>query len=389
MLKIGWAQDPQTLNPFVDYDEEDFRIWAINYDLLVNFDPENLGPAPGIAESWDVSPDKKTVTFHLVKGAKWSDGAADHEQGRQVQPRVARRQRRAVHRLHRQRHVDQHARPDTRSSSRPKKPDARIVGGLFIYILPEHVWGKHSVKDAHDHLQAVDADGRQRPVHRHASSSATGSSGWSATRTSAARSRSSTSSSGSSTATTDAVERALQLGEIDMVTEVAGGDVRPARQEKGIKTVKAPSPSFTELAFNLCSKQNCPDAKFNPAIQDLTVRQAIAYAVDRDRVNEIANRGTSFIGHGILPHYYKAFYAAARADDYPLRPRQGASRCSTPPATSPAATASAQKGDEQAVVQPRRALRVAGQHPGGAAREGDGQADRRSTSRSRSSAWTS
>ena len=74
VLKLGWAQDPQTLSPFVDYDEEDFRIWAINYDLLVNFSPDNLGPAPGIAESWDVSDDKKTVTFHLIKGAKWSDG---------------------------------------------------------------------------------------------------------------------------------------------------------------------------------------------------------------------------------------------------------------------------------------------------------------------------
>ena len=28
------------------------------------------------------------------------------------------------------------------------------------------------------------------------------------------------------------------------------------------------SPSFTQLAFNLCSKQHCPDAKFNPAVQD-------------------------------------------------------------------------------------------------------------------------
>ena len=27
-----------------------------------------------------------------------------------------------------------------------KRPDARIVGGLFVYILPEHIWGKESVK---------------------------------------------------------------------------------------------------------------------------------------------------------------------------------------------------------------------------------------------------
>ena len=42
VFKIGWAQDPQTLNPFVDYDEEDFRIWANQYDLLVNFDPKTM-----------------------------------------------------------------------------------------------------------------------------------------------------------------------------------------------------------------------------------------------------------------------------------------------------------------------------------------------------------
>ena len=92
----------------------------------------------------------------------------------------------------------------------------------------------------------------------------------------------------------DAVERALSLGEIDMVTEVQEATFDRLGKQKNIKTVKAPSPSFTELAFNLCSKQHCPDAKFNPAIQDKTVRQAIAFAVDRDRINEISTRNTGY-----------------------------------------------------------------------------------------------
>ena len=87
----------------------------------------------------------------------------------------------------------------------------------------------------------------------------------------------------------------------------------------GIKAVRAPSPSFTQLAFNLCSKENCPDAKFNPAVQDRVVRQAVAYAVDRNRVNEISSRGTSFVGHGILPTYYKSFYEKP-AEDYDYDP---------------------------------------------------------------------
>ncbi|MEA2455003.1 MAG: peptide/nickel transport system substrate-binding protein, partial [Thermoleophilaceae bacterium] len=76
VMKVGWAQDIQTLNPFVAQDEENFRVWALNWDLLVNFSPDDLTPAPGIAESWKVSPDKKTVTFTLIKGSKLSDGAS-------------------------------------------------------------------------------------------------------------------------------------------------------------------------------------------------------------------------------------------------------------------------------------------------------------------------
>src|SRR4029079_18337648 len=74
VLKIGWAQNPSTINPFVGQDEEAYSIWAINWDLLVNFSPKDLSPVPGIAQSWDVSDDKKTVTFHLDPNAKWSDG---------------------------------------------------------------------------------------------------------------------------------------------------------------------------------------------------------------------------------------------------------------------------------------------------------------------------
>ena len=115
----------------------------------------------------------------------------------------------------------------------------------------------------------------------------------------------------------DAVERALKLGEVDLVPEVQSSSFARLGREKNIKAVNAPSPSFTQLAFNLCPKSICPDAKYNPAVQDRTVRQAIAYAIDRERINEIGARGTAFPGHGLLPSYYKSFYSEP-ADDYPL-----------------------------------------------------------------------
>jgi len=43
------------------------------YDFLVRYD-ENFTIQPRLAESWDVAPDGKTITFHLRKGVKFSDG---------------------------------------------------------------------------------------------------------------------------------------------------------------------------------------------------------------------------------------------------------------------------------------------------------------------------
>jgi peptide/nickel transport system substrate-binding protein len=320
VFKVGWAQDPQTLNPFVDYDEEDFRIWANQYDLLVNFDPSTLGPGhDGLAKSWDISPDKKTVTFHLVEGAKWSDG----------QPITSKDVKYSLDVLGGNGalftgytdNVTSITTPDDNTVVvKTKKPDARIIGGLFIYMLPQHVYGKHSVKElttTYKPEMPMVGSGpyytvefkRNRIVRMVRNPSFRGPKpkfdeiDW------------------IKYGSEDAVERALTLGEIDMVTEVQEATFDRVGKQKGITTVKAPSPSFTELAFNLCSKQNCPDAKFNPAIQDRTVRQAIAYGVDRDRVNEISSRGTSFTGHGILPNYYKDFYEQP-ADDYAYDPEK-------------------------------------------------------------------
>ncbi len=117
----------------------------------------------------------------------------------------------------------------------------------------------------------------------------------------------------------DAVERALQLGEVDMVPEVQAATFERLGEQPNIETFRAPQPAYTQLAFNICPEKLCPDAEFNPAVQDLDVRQAIAYAIDRERINAIAARDTSFPAHGILPSFYKSFYEAAGAD-YPYDP---------------------------------------------------------------------
>lgn len=317
VLRIGWSQAPQTLNPFVDLDSEDYIVWAINWETLVAYSPRDLSPAPGLARSWSVSPDKKTVTFKLVQGARWSDG----------EPITSADVKYSLESLGREGALFSSYTETIASIGTPdeetvvittRTPDARIVGGLAVYVLPEHVWGRHTTRELL---------GAFRPAIP-----LVGSGPFVVTRFVRGRiieMRRNPHWRGARPkfdaiqfikyGTADAAERALQLGEVDYVHDVQSTSFERLGAQPQIETVAGPSPSFTQLAFNLCPPQTCPDAKANPAVRDRTVRQAIAYAIDRERINEIAARGTSFVGHGLLPEYYKTFFRTP-AQDYPHDP---------------------------------------------------------------------
>jgi peptide/nickel transport system substrate-binding protein len=71
----GDISPPSSLNPLVGYLGTDYVMWAMNYDLLINFKPD-FSPdfQHSITTSVDVAPDNMTFTYHLRSGMKWSDG---------------------------------------------------------------------------------------------------------------------------------------------------------------------------------------------------------------------------------------------------------------------------------------------------------------------------
>ena len=73
-LRLGWNQEPRTLNT-MNYDTvEAGRIMrGLLYETLVTYD-QDLNPAPMLARSWEISPDGLTFTFHLTTEAEWHDG---------------------------------------------------------------------------------------------------------------------------------------------------------------------------------------------------------------------------------------------------------------------------------------------------------------------------
>jgi peptide/nickel transport system substrate-binding protein/oligopeptide transport system substrate-binding protein len=65
--------DPRSLDPALSTDVPTGRAVGYVFDGLVRFTPD-AQVVPGLARSWDVSPDGLTYTFHLRTGVKFHDG---------------------------------------------------------------------------------------------------------------------------------------------------------------------------------------------------------------------------------------------------------------------------------------------------------------------------
>jgi len=73
-LVVALQGDPTGLDPQTNLDNESWYIESSIYDSLVSYKLGSTVPAPGLAESWTISPDGKTYTFKLRSGVTFQDG---------------------------------------------------------------------------------------------------------------------------------------------------------------------------------------------------------------------------------------------------------------------------------------------------------------------------
>ena len=75
-LIIGNGSEPETLDPTLAQDNVSLEVINDLFETLVTWNKSGNKIIPGQARSWDVSQDGKTITFHLRKNLKWSDGTS-------------------------------------------------------------------------------------------------------------------------------------------------------------------------------------------------------------------------------------------------------------------------------------------------------------------------
>src|SRR5687768_16526947 len=73
-FRMANCTEIQSIDPQLTSGEPEARVQEALFEGLTRFDSKTFNPAPGVAESWDISEDGTLYTFHIRKDARWSDG---------------------------------------------------------------------------------------------------------------------------------------------------------------------------------------------------------------------------------------------------------------------------------------------------------------------------
>jgi len=318
-VSIGRTATPDSLNPGVAYLTQAFEIMQLVYDTLIGVDLRNQ-PQPQLAKEWSVSADGKVWTFKLHEGAKWHDG----------QPLTAEDVAFTFNMI---KGFESFAliKPYTSLLAKAEAPDATTAVLTFeqpvantderfsgVYILPKHIWEKLNDEKAATDFENLEMIG-SGPFKMAEFKSGE------FTRLTAVKDHYLTPPKIDEVIykvyqNDDAMVQALKIGELDVIIPPSTV-VRTLQSEPNIKVEIGQQLSLSDIIFNTTDPKNCPPdvgkCTAHPALRDPKVRQALAYATDKQQLVDTVLLGLGVPGLSlVMPGNGDGF--AKDVPDYPF-----------------------------------------------------------------------
>ena len=299
-LHIGWVQEPDNLNPFIGIQGTDYMLWHMNYDFLVGFDAKTLEPRPELATAWEVSPDGKVWTFTIRSDSKWQDGVPVTARDvaftfNYINDNQLLNLSTYTNGITKAEVVD-----DTHVKIYTKAPKANMLR-MVVPILPEHIWSKVTGKAATTSYQnkpPIVGDGPFQVVE------------WQKGKF--VRLAANPTYWGGKPkvdevilelyTNPDTMAQDLKLGTLDGAVDIPPAQFKPLNGQDGITTSKSTSWNFIELAMN---SYDSPNSKGNPVLKDQQFRTAVNWAVDRQKVVNVAYQQYATLGSSLVVPYSK------------------------------------------------------------------------------------
>jgi peptide/nickel transport system substrate-binding protein len=291
--------DIQTIHPLLADDASSLAVVGRIYDQLVGGDIRSGAPAPnGLADFWEIAEDGVTYTFHLNQKAKWHDGtdvtaddvlfSFDSLANLDVGSSYTQSFLEATESW---RVIDEHT-----FEVVAKEPLYTFLYELVTWILPKHIWESVPVADWRSDGGATGTD----------PSRVIGSAAWKFQEWRQGESISLVRNDdyydkvpyldGLVTRIwpdQTAVTNALINGEIDAAT-VPPADASTVESTEGLKLAVYPTRGFSFYLTNL-------DPEKTELFQDVRVRQALFYGLDRESIVNDILLGYAEVAQGTQP----------------------------------------------------------------------------------------
>jgi peptide/nickel transport system substrate-binding protein len=307
ILRLGWTNDPDNLNPFIGYESSSYEVWAINYELLVGFRAEDFANVPGVglATDWQTSDDGKVWTFTITDKSKWQDGepltakdvaftynyVIENELGMFLD---------YVKFIEKVEATD-----DTHVVFTCSKPKANMLG-LWMPILPEHIWSKVPPKEVENKFKnspPIIGSGPFQTVEwkkgEYVRLVANKDYWRGAPKVDEVIFQ--------TYQNQDTMAQDLKTGAIQSGWNIPSAQLNKLNSEPDLEAIRAVAIGFDQLGFNCADKKKFPKSTGHPVLQDPAFRSALQWAVDKEKIVSIAYSGDAAPADTIIT---RDFYTA-------------------------------------------------------------------------------
>lgn len=307
-LRLGITSFPDSFNPLTYITTESGNLLSMIYDMGIQMEGLKGDPVPDLAESWEVSPDGLTWTFHFVRNATWHDGVpftsadfkftldycTDYPNFNETlqQPLV----------ISYMSTVTSTETPDPYTAIVHMSEPLADFGQPFFWIIPKHIWENIPKEEAGTTYKNIPPIGTgpfkyvDSKINEYVKLDANKQYFGGASKIDHVILK--------YYADPDSMVQALVTGEVDAIAPPSGSVAKLAT-EKNIKVVTWPSRSISEMGFNTWSD---PSSKGNPALKDYKFRQALAHAINKTEIINLAYHGLAAPAESVLTPKMTLYY---------------------------------------------------------------------------------
>lgn len=301
---LSTIKAPNPLSPQAVSGE--YSVFELNYDTLLRFDKKTLAAAPGLATSWEQSSDGLTWTFHIRDDATWQDGQklTAHDIAFTYSFIVKNGVGTLSSYLPYSTPKSFQAPNDSTFIWKTTRPVVAPEYPPWIYILPEHIWGKMT--------------GTQATKYKNFPS--IGSGPFELTKWDEGQSWTLEANKDywggapvideyvyKQYENAQAMIEALKNGEIDYAYTIPPNLFDSLKGVEGVTTNVGTPPGFSNLIMNTRGDYPAPSSSANPigtghpALLDERVRMAIAMAINKQDLVDRVLRGYGEPGTSFVP----------------------------------------------------------------------------------------